>query len=745
MSKAVGVVLSVAAVAVSIIAPFVAIPVWITAALVGAMALNALLMPKGGQQERQAAELALQIGERPRCAIVGEAATGGDLVDAFNYGGKHGTDWEVMVIRLADHRCAALAGFFVNDEYVAFAGDGAVAGYNGQLMVWWLPGTEHQAMPSVVTTQGGWAASDNLAGISAVVVAYKADAADAKNPVWPGGRPRFKWVVKGALCYDPRKDGSLPGGSGAHRRHLPATWEWSENPIVCRYAWVRGIYACDRVNDPDMLLVGRGLTAEEAPPENVFAAANLCDELVAGEPRYRVGGRIYANETYLAVEERFAAACAGIIIQPEGSVEIEPGQAKAPVAWITDADLLVGSQVEHSDFLSEADKEWVNTVVPRYVEPAQGWMEHAAPLRREIADVLSDGGPREETVLLQFVRWAAQAGRVGEIWRRLGRLWDRATITLGPRFAYLEEGDWIVWTSARRFGGEARTFRAEAYGLDARWHSRLRLRRITASVYSDGAFLPDEASPATPTPRPGLSAPGAGAWTLSAETLTLGANYPSLPALVIAGAADDRYAAAIRFEYWRDDGVTDPAAVTDWIGTELAAPDVKRREIVAVASGGTYYAAVSYLIDGEPTPRRILGPVTVGALLTAGHYQNLIRGSYPAGLTVTGRNVGGVGEIVIGDHFRDYPDRGDRLYLFGGLISPVAPGTYYLFYDDPTLADQTPDYQATTVFGDSINSNAHPFRHDMKRTVFVPPPGGSDQTAPPGGGGYGGGDGTSQP
>ena len=70
---------------------------------IGTFAANVLLPPSKGRP-RGAASETLRIGEVPRRAIVGRAATCGSLVDAFNYGGKYGTDWEVLVIDLADHR-----------------------------------------------------------------------------------------------------------------------------------------------------------------------------------------------------------------------------------------------------------------------------------------------------------------------------------------------------------------------------------------------------------------------------------------------------------------------------------------------------------------------------------------------------------------------------------------------------------------------------------------------------------------
>lgn len=569
---------------------------------------SALMQPKSGNKKRAASSTAVQIGEVYREAMIGTGLTGGSLVDAFNYGGKYGTDWEVLVIALADHRCAALEGYYVNDTYVAFGGDGNVAGYNNQLQVYWRPGTETQAVPSILTTYGpGWTPNDNGAGVCYVVVAYKADAADAKNPVWPGGRPRFAWVLKGAYCYDARKDSSV-GGSGAHRIANPATWEYSDNPIVTRYKFQRGFYACDRVGQPDQLLVGRGLSDIEAPPANVFARANLCDELVGGEKRYRVGGSISAGETFLSVEEDFATACAGTIVQPQGCVEIDPGEARAVVAFFTDDDLVVGSRVRwNNGHLSTSSDEWVNTVVASYIEPTQKWAEHAAPVQRDVADVTADRQPREQRILLGFVTWVNQAQRVGQIVRRLGRLHGRAEVTLPPRFCEIEEGDWVQWQSARRFNGATLTFRVEAWGSNEKWHHTLQLRQISASVYSDTAPL-DDGSIAAPSPvPPAIGAPLRSAWALTSDYLEAGGIRT--PVLLVAGSPDDRTARFVRIEYAAQ--LSTPGPSTKWVDAGVTGPDVERREI-AVAAGGSYYVAISYVVDNVSGDRLILGPVNAG-------------------------------------------------------------------------------------------------------------------------------------
>jgi hypothetical protein len=570
---------------------------------------------------RQASEMTIQLGEQPRSAFFGEGFTAGSLVDAFNYGGKYGTDWECLVIRLADHKCDSLTGFYVNDTYVPYTGDGnytqfenANTGRDG-LHLYFRADTSVDALPSDLTSNGpGWTSADIGQSGCDVIVFYRSDKAKAKKPVWPGGRPRFGFVVKGKLCYDPRLDSTVTGGSGSHRWDNPATWEWSENAAVCRYNWVRGIYANDAVTDPTALLIGRGLSEAEAPPENIFAAANLCDEDVDGSPRYRVAGPVYSNQSFLEVEEMFAAATGGSVVTVEGSVELEPGAAKSVVASFTDDDLIVGSKVTwNGGVLSDSDGGWINSVVANYVEPDQQWNQHDAPVVRDEGDILADGGPRETQISLRLVKWVNQAQRVAEIARRLGRLWGRGQVTLGPRFCEIEAGDWIEWQSDRRFGGATRTFRVEAYAIDEKWQNTLTLREISSAAFGDGATFEPDYSVADPTTPPiDIGSPDGAQWALAAVVVASGGV--DVPALEITGdASDDESVESVVFEYWKDDGVIDPTTDPDdpiWSVFGTFDPSTTKVEITGIEGGEDYYAAVSYVVDGEIGDRLVLGPVT---------------------------------------------------------------------------------------------------------------------------------------
>lgn len=917
MSKFIGFIVGAALVVVGIVTgnPYLIIQ---GGAMIVSNAVLLLTAPK--QPARQASEMSIQLGEQPRCMMIGEAFTAGSLVDGFNYGGKYGTDWEVLVIRLADHKCEGLTGFYVNDEYVVYTGNGNYPQFDGShFELYFRADTTAEALPAVVTANGpGWLATDVGESGCDVTVCYRSDPPDAKEPAWPGGRPRFGFVLKGKLCYDPRLDDTVTGGAGAHRWAIPSTWEWSENPVVCRYNWARGVYANDDTADQTALLVGRGLSEDEAPPENIIAAANLCGEAVliggalpfsqsdaeigasalysispngqhmirwtsgdiefwslparvkigvvtagfpgsgshtnvavddfgnawavgpggtptlerqwffslasaetntaipgaptdatsgptrvftvdaaprlfaavrtgivdglvytassdaardfcldangniwavtqttgssdefsitrltggaashsftatarsgpssaqichtpfghfmvvmdgnyyliddvaftlttsgvapwgsvdlpwawpaetsfwAGEDeystedgslirsidpsdwlaedtgatglfydrtndalismpnadqdhltwrflrepvRYRVAGPIYSNQDFIDVEGMFAAAVGGTVVTRGGSVELEPGAAKSVVATITDDDLLSGTKVNwNQGFLSEADQEWLNTVVPTYIEPDQKWNSHNAPPLRDTADILADGKPREAQLTLRLVRDLEQAQRVGEFARRLGRLWGRATVVLGPRWCELEDGDWINWQSDRYFGGATKTFRIDAYQIDAKWRNTLTLRQIHSSVYTDGlTFDPDLSEVPPPIVLPDVGTPDAGNWTLTATTLD--SETTSVPALVVEGAADDDdYVETIIVEIWLDDGVGDPVADPDsvaWTMVGSYPPTTTRVEITGLTGGATYYVAITYVVGGEYGDRLVLGPATV--------------------------------------------------------------------------------------------------------------------------------------
>ena len=495
-------------------------------------AAKALGLMKANVAERQASVTTLSLGETPREAVVGVACVGGSLIDAWNHGGKYGTDYVTRRVALADHVLDGLVGYYVDDTYYPFTGDGVQAGFgSGALQLTFANATQNGAFPPpyMLNAGVGLTSADRVPSVAEIWITYKFD-----DQVWTRGHPGLKFVVRGLRIYDARFDPQF-GYTGP----APQTWDnvashkFSQNAAAVRYHIQRGVYAVGHHGELEHLLIGRGLTEAEAPAGRIIAAANVCDEIVDGAPRYVVGGVISTSQPHIEVEEMFAAAMAGQIVQRDGGVEVEPGQAKAAVVTITDADLVAGEAISFSEFTPDTDGGRVNTVISRYVEPSQLWKDHSGAVLREQADIVEDGGPRELTLPLLLVTNKGQADRCAQITRRAARLERRATIVLVPMLmagraaAELEDGDIVAWQSARYHQGATVRYRVETYGVDEGWRNTLQLREMASSVYGVADPVEDQAAPPpAPVPVDALQLLG-----VTAEAITLPGENSVIPAI----------------------------------------------------------------------------------------------------------------------------------------------------------------------------------------------------------------------
>ena len=492
-------------------------------------AAQALGLVKQNIAERQAQVTTLSLGEGPREFLFGLACTGGWMIDAFNWGGKYGTDNTTRCIGLADHACDAIVGYYVDDTFYEWTGSGVQPGFGGALRIDFVNATANGTPPpdyAITATAGAddaWTASDVMAGVTRVWVTTKFE-----DKVWTQGHPRLKFVLRGLRLYDPRKDARFGyTGPNPHVWEDPSTHQWSRNAVLGAYNFRRGIFVTGRQGQLEHLLGGRGLSEVEAPPQRIIAAANVCDELVNSRIRYAADGVIYSSQQFIEIEELFAAACAGVIVSREGGVEIEPGQAKATAVEITDGDLVSGQPVIFNTFLPDTEGGRINTVVPRYIEPDQGWKDHSGPVRRIHADIIADRGPRELTLSLPLVTDGDQADACAIIARRKGRLEKRARIVLPPRFAGLEDGDWVGWTSARRHKGQRVVYRVSSWGLGEEWRMQLALEEIASSVFGQEDPLAD----LVPPPPPPMVIDALSLDGVLAESITLAGTVSAIPAI----------------------------------------------------------------------------------------------------------------------------------------------------------------------------------------------------------------------
>lgn len=551
-----------------VVIAIVAVKVLAINAFVGALIIlgaqilaTALSAPKKASvAQRQAQALDLSLGETPRAAIFGRAATGGTLMGAWNDGNDN--EFETMVISLADHECDAIESFFVNDKEYALTAQGAQTHADFQdggskLSIEYRLGVPNQTLAPIIANQGvaagEFASTDKFAGLTYVVVRYQ-----ISEKVWKAGRPRFIWVLRGLKAYSARKDSTVPGGSGPHRWGDPTTYEWTENARDCHYNFVRGVW--NYAASPPQLMVGPGKSAEEAPPEHVIADANLCDEAVplkAGgtEPRYRASAVVRADEEWIDVEENFAAAMAGQLVERNGTIGVDPGAWKTPAFAFTDDDLLREGELRYQGKTTR--DELINTVTARYVERTQLWEQASAPMRRVQADIDADGEVREQSLDLVFVTSNTQAQRIAEVTRRRARRQISAVVPLGPKYMLVECGDWGLWTSQRRFNGDTRSMEAHGVALDGEGRAQLVLKEIDSSVFDwnpEVDELDSGLAAFVPPTMPGDAA--LTGWTVVATTVTHSGSVR--PAIKASWTPTQDFSAFFVIVEWRRAGTTDP-------------------------------------------------------------------------------------------------------------------------------------------------------------------------------------------
>lgn len=158
---------------------------------------------------------------------------------------------------------------------------------------------------------------------------------------------RITIAGEGALIYDPRKDSTVPGGSGSHRADDQTTWEWDDdaarNPALQLLWYLLGW----RING--LLSVGKGIPPERIDLESFITAANLCDEtvsLAAGgtEPRYRSDGVFSEGDSPTQVIDNLKATMNADLDDVGGKLRLTVfhNDLASPIAEFTDDDMVDG-------------------------------------------------------------------------------------------------------------------------------------------------------------------------------------------------------------------------------------------------------------------------------------------------------------------------------------------------------------------------------------------------------------------
>lgn len=463
------------------------------------------LAPKP-KQTVQGVRSSLQIAtDPPRDVILGEAATGGQLVYWHTFGADN--KWLQLVIALASHPIQGVSEIWVNGEKVTWnSGTGAVDEFP-DMTITVYDGTQVAAHSALVTNSGGrWASTAVGTGIAYAVVQAK-----FRPKLYKKGIPEFLFRVQGAKLYDPRT----------------ALTAYTDNPAVILYNVLRGI------SYNGLHLMGLRAPVDAVRSADAIAAANACDELIAlaaggSEKRYRCGLVASCGANNRDVIEPLLAAMAGKMIHAGGIYRIQAGVAQTSVASITDADMIAAEPLQTVP--KKPRSQLVNAVYGSCIDPDLGHQLKPLPGRTSSSDEAEDGGIRLPVTLELSSVWSRTQGqRLMEIERKRARRQETASLVLRARYSVIEVGDWIAFTSARR-GYSAKTFEVVSSSRRPDHQIDMSIREIDAAFddWSTGDELADNASSDLPPGEPGTASLSAGTLSNIVAVTASGEERPGL-------------------------------------------------------------------------------------------------------------------------------------------------------------------------------------------------------------------------
>ncbi|MEO1687791.1 MAG: phage tail protein, partial [Pseudomonadota bacterium] len=426
--------------------------------------------PASQRGERFGVSRQLQIGgEVPRSFIPGRGATAGSLVYSNTWAPEANAvpnNLLTLVIALSDLPCGALVDVWVNGEKVTLltgeaTGRGSpvsqfrtAEGYKNDtpqdhLWIKYYDGTQTEAddflRNQVASEDRPWGSNRRGIGVAYAIVTAKLHQTVMRDV------PQLLFELNGTPLYDPTKDDTA-GGSGPQRYGDRSTWgtiTGNMNPAVIAYNLLRGIsYRGDHFYGL------QSVHASRLPDADWIAAIQACradvDEADGRQRFADCGAEVFVNQPLRNALEGIETACAGRISYSGGRYRMQIGAFGAPVAKISDDDILVEPGQTYEPFPRRA--ETVNGIAARHPDPDQSWAMREMPTIIWDGLVERDGGrQRLADVALDWVFRREQAQRMAVGALKEAQRARRHVITLPPEFMGLEPGDVILWRSVRHF------------------------------------------------------------------------------------------------------------------------------------------------------------------------------------------------------------------------------------------------------------------------------------------------------
>ena len=419
-------------------------------------------------KKNAARKLSVTYGENDdRRVLIGVGPSAGHEVYRNTYGKSN--KYLEIVYRLSDWYETSLLRVGIDGEWVTLGSADAdgwrtvtSGDFNGIAWVKYYDGRQATADADLIADSnpsGRWTSNHVLKGIAYAIIRVKQQVDDPVN------EPRCRFERQGVPLYDWRKDDTA-GGSGSHRWDDVSTWEFSENPILAAYCYMRGGF-----NWNGDIFCGMDIEPDWLPLDKWTVAADHCDETInytedgeaASEKRYRVSTDLVANSLDHGQNiDALLKACAGMLTTGPTSVYPVINALVSPVATLSDDDLIDGEPVEFDRDGSFADR--INSIRGTYPDPEHLYEDVSYDSIILDEAITLDRRTRDDEMSFPTVPSKRQANQLASIYLWESRFPCRKTVTVDPKWQCLEPGvDWITWTDD--VDGQDRLYQVISYTL----------------------------------------------------------------------------------------------------------------------------------------------------------------------------------------------------------------------------------------------------------------------------------------
>ena len=432
----------------------------------------------------------------PRKAVFGTTAMPLDL----RYHESSGTNQEYVdyIIAVAAHKVKSIDEIWFEEKLAWSASGGVTATYSGYLTV--TTRTEGTAANTIAINGGTkWGTSRRLTGCAYVYLRIKrtGNTKTAESPLVGGLPSRVTIIGDGAALYDPRKDSTVPGGSGSHRATDQTTWgiytdaDDTDNPALQLLWWLLGW----EINSK--LSVGAGVPYTRIDMESFITAANICDESVTlatggTQKRYRTSGTASDADDRMDIINNF-------LMSMNATLRDSGGKLALTVMKNDLADYTL--EFNEQDMLGEFDwqqtrglTENYNIARGRFIDPSQNSLYQLVDYP-EVGFASPDGVERVMSVDLYYVEDGRRAQRIAKQALQRNQYRGMFSAVFNAKALGCQVGD-VVLLSLEALGWSNKPFRVVSQEIRFDGQVPLALVEENAAIY---AWDRDDVAPVTPT------------------------------------------------------------------------------------------------------------------------------------------------------------------------------------------------------------------------------------------------------